>query len=80
MPNTSPIRSQLGAFPGKLVAILLTAVAFAAISTFSVQSKDAPPPVSHDGLHLDPDSDVALLYTKPDAQFSVYSRFKMLDA
>lgn len=80
MPNINPVRSQLGAFPGKLFAILLTAVAFAALSTFSVQSKNAPPPISHDGLHLDPDSDVALLYTKPDAQFAVYSRFKMLEA
>jgi hypothetical protein len=80
MPNANSTRSQHGAaFPGKLVAILLTAVAFAALSTVTVQSKNAPPPVSHDGLHLDPDSDVALLYTKPEVVWTEYSRFKMLE-
>jgi hypothetical protein len=44
-----------------------------------VQSTDAPP-ISHDGLHLEPDSDIALLYVKPNADFSVYKRFLMLDA
>ncbi|MCX2980253.1 DUF3313 family protein [Halieaceae bacterium IMCC14734] len=63
----------------KLTALFITAIAFAAISTLSVQSGDAPE-VSHDGLHLDTDSKVALLYTKPDADFSVYERFLMLDA
>jgi hypothetical protein len=81
MPNTQSQRSQLGAaFPGKLVAILLTAVAYAALSTVSVQSKNAPPEWSHDGLKLDPDSNVALLYTKPEARLEDYSRFRMLEA
>ena len=66
-------------FPGKIIALLLTAIAFAAISTLTVQSTDAPE-ISHDGLHLDSDSDVALLYVKPNADFSVYDQFLMLDA
>ncbi|MEH6590651.1 MAG: DUF3313 family protein [Halioglobus sp.] len=65
--------------PGKILAVLALALAFTGISSLSVVSKDAPE-ISHDGLHLDPDSDVALLYVKPDADFSVYEEFIMLDA
>lgn len=66
--------------PKKIIALLALAVAFAGISSLSVTSKDAPE-VSHDGLHLDPDvTDVALLYVKPDADFSVYTEFLMLEA
>jgi hypothetical protein len=79
MRKTKSANGQMGArTPGKIVALLLTAMAFTALSTLSVQS-NVPPPISHDGLHLDPDSEMALLYTKPEADFSVYSRFKMLD-
>jgi hypothetical protein len=65
--------------PGKILALLALAVAFAGIASLSVQSTDAPE-ISHDGLYLDPDSDVALLYVKPDADFSVYNQFLMLEA
>jgi hypothetical protein len=65
--------------PGKIAALLITALAFTTLSTLTVQS-NVPPPITHDGLHLDPDSKVALLYSKPDADLSVYTRFKMLDA
>ena len=65
--------------PGKILAILALAAAFAGISSLGVQSTDAPQ-ISYDGLHLDPDSDVALLYVKPEADFSVYEEFLMLDA
>ena len=65
--------------PGKILAILALASVFAGIASLSVQSTDAPE-ISHDGLVLDPDSDVALLYVKPDADFSVYEEFLMLDA
>ncbi|MEH6584691.1 MAG: DUF3313 family protein [Halioglobus sp.] len=72
--------SNTGIFtPGRVIALLALAVAFAAISSLSVQSTDAPQ-VSHDGLVLDPDSDVALLYVKPEADFSVYEEFLMLEA
>jgi hypothetical protein len=62
-----------------LLALALLALAFSGISSLSVQSTDAPD-ISHDGLHLDPDSSFALLYVKPDADFSVYTQFLMLDA
>jgi len=65
--------------PGKILALLILALAFAGISSLSVQSVDAPD-ISYDGLHLDPDSKIALLYVKPGADFSVYSQFLMLDA
>lgn len=65
--------------PGKIIALISLAVVFAGINSLRVTSKDAPE-ISHDGLHLDPDSDVALLYVKPDADFSVYEEFIMLDA
>jgi hypothetical protein len=65
--------------PRKILALLALALAFAGISSLSVQSTDAPA-ISHDGLHLDTDSSFALLYVKPDADFSVYTQFLMLDA
>ncbi|MEH6585819.1 MAG: DUF3313 family protein [Halioglobus sp.] len=65
--------------PGKILAVLALALAFAGISSQGVQSTDAPE-ISYDGLHLDPDSDVALMYVKPDADFSVYEEFIMLEA
>ncbi len=65
--------------PGKILALLALALAFAGISSLSVQSVDAPD-ISYDGLHLDPDSKLALLYVGPNADFSVYNQFMMLDA
>ncbi len=66
--------------PRKVFAILALASVFAGISSLSVQSTDAPE-ISHDGLVLDHDSsDVALLYVKPNADFSIYEEFLMLDA
>jgi Protein of unknown function (DUF3313) len=54
---------------------LVAFVLFAA--SFSVQSN--PPEVSFDGLHLESTDKVAILYTKPNADFSVYTKFMMLD-
>jgi len=64
--------------PGKIMALLALALAFAGVSSLSVRSVEAPE-ITHDGLHLDPDSKVALLYLKPDADFSVYNQSMMLD-
>jgi hypothetical protein len=65
--------------PGKIAALLALALVFTGISSLSVRSVEAPE-ISHDGLHLDQSSKMALLYTKPDANFSVYDQFMMLDA
>ncbi len=40
---------------------------------------DEPPEVSHDGLHLAPDTEVAIAYVKPGADFSGYDRVMILD-
>ena len=40
---------------------------------------NATPEVSHDGLHRVEDSIAAIAYIKPDADFSVYDRFTILD-
>jgi len=40
---------------------------------------DDPPQVTYDGLHLVPDSKVALAWVDPDADFSIYKRFAILD-
>ena len=46
----------------------------------SVQAADTEmPEVSHDGLHLVVDSKAAVLYVKPDADFSAYDQFMILD-
>ena len=63
---------------GKLLGLLGLAGLMVAISTLSVQSD--VPEVTHDGLHLEETSDVAYLWVKPDADFSVYNRFVMLEA
>jgi hypothetical protein len=64
----------------KILGLLLLATAVAFIATTPVQS-EKPPATTHDGLVLDEDqNDVAIFYVKPDADFSVYKRFKMLDA
>ncbi|MEH6570956.1 MAG: DUF3313 family protein [Halioglobus sp.] len=71
---------NLGLFtPKKIFALLFLSLLVAGISSLGVNSNDAPE-ISHDGLHLDPDSDVALLYVKPNADFSIYEEFLMLDA
>jgi hypothetical protein len=65
--------------PKKIFALLFLSMLVAGISSLSVNSNDAPE-ISHDGLHLIPESDVALVYVKPNADFSIYEEFLMLDA
>lgn len=62
----------------KLTGLLAAAALLVAVSTFTVQSTDAPP-VSFDGLHLHTGAKVAIAYVKPEADFSVYNEFMMLD-
>ena len=64
---------------GKILGLLAMALTFAAIASLSVNSVEAPD-ISFDGLVLEPDSEIALLYVKPGADFSGYNHFKMLDA
>jgi hypothetical protein len=65
--------------PGKILGLLAMALTFAGIASLSVKSVEAPD-ISFDGLVLEPDSEIALLYVKPGAEFSGYNHFLMLDA
>jgi hypothetical protein len=65
--------------PGKILALLALALAFAGIFSLNVQSVEAPD-TTFDGLQLDPDSKVAILHLKPGVDFSIYEQFLMLDA
>ena len=62
----------------KLIGLLGAAAILVAVSNFTVQSTDAPA-VSFDGLHLEPSTDVSIAYVKPEADFSIYTEFMMLD-
>ena len=57
------------------LALLLSPVSF---SEARAQDGD-PPEVTHDGLKLVPDSKAAMVYVKPDADFSVYDRVMLLE-
>ncbi len=63
----------------KLLGLVAAAALLVAVGSFTVQSTDAPA-VSFDGLHLVPDSKLAIAYVNPEADFSIYSEFMMLDA
>ena len=62
----------------RLLGLFAVAALLVAVSSFTVKSTDAPD-VSFDGLHLKPHSKVAIAYVKPDADFSIYESFMMLD-
>lgn len=57
-----------------LAAFLLT------LSSHAIAKKDEPPEVTEDGLHLVPDSKMALVYVDPEATLVGYQRVMLLDA
>ena len=64
------------------VTLCVLALALASIPTARQNphaAEDKPAEVSHDGLHLRTPSRAAIVYVKPDADFSVYNRFMILD-
>jgi hypothetical protein len=80
MPQSSDTLKQTSIItPARVFCLLLAAAALVAISTYRVESTE-PPEISFDGLHLQEDSNLAIAYEKPEADFSVYKRFVMLDA
>lgn len=80
MQQLNRVRQQTGFLtPSKAMGLLVGAIALAIISTYGVVSDEAPE-VSFDGLHLVDSSKVAIAYVKPDADFSGYNKFLMLDA
>jgi len=58
--------------PFCVVIVMLFAAAF-------VFGSDDPPEVTHDGLHLVPDSKVGVAWVDPDADFSIYKRIGILE-
>ncbi|MFT4615515.1 MAG: hypothetical protein ACI9NT_002669 [Bacteroidia bacterium] len=65
----------MAVFAAACALVVLAAV----FGTHQVNSDDAPE-ISFDGLHLRGDSKAAIAYVKPDADFSGYDSFMMLDA
>jgi hypothetical protein len=63
--------------------IVKAAIGFASVTalafSFSMLQADEAPEVTHDGLHRVPDSKVALAYIDPEADFSGYDSFQILD-
>lgn len=59
----------------KLIVTLFLAMA----ATFALAKTDLPA-VSHDGLHLMPDTKLRAVYMKPGADLSQYDKVKLLDA
>jgi hypothetical protein len=59
----------------KLIVSLLLATA----ATFAIAKADLPA-VSHDGLHLMPDTKLRAVYMKPGADLSQFDKVKLLDA
>ena len=58
---------------------LLVALFLLMSATFAAAKADFPP-VSHDGLHLMPDSKLRAVYMKPGADLSEYDKIALLDA
>jgi hypothetical protein len=57
---------------------ILVFLFLAMVATFAVAKTDFPP-VSHDGLHLMPDTKVRAVYMKPGADLSEYDKIALLD-
>ena len=58
---------------------LIVSFCLAMAATFAFAKADFPA-VSHDGLHLMPDTKLRAVYMKPGADLSQYSKVKLLDA
>ena len=63
----------------KTLAYSLAAV-LCATAASAVAKKEEPPQVTEDGLHLVPDSKLALVYAEPGADLKQYQRIQLLDA
>ena len=66
---------------GVLLGAAVLLGALVAASPVEAKKKDkGPVQVTHDGLHLVPDTEVAAAWVKPGADFSGYERIMILDA
>lgn len=58
---------------------VLVSIGLLAVATFAVAKNDFPA-VSHDGLHLMPDTKLRAVYMKPGADLSEYDKVYLVDA
>lgn len=63
--------------PSKILTVILAAFFFTAAS---LPAGDEPPEISHDGLHLIPDTEAAAVWAKPGLDLSAYGKVMILDA
>lgn len=70
--NESSARTSLMVMAGGMLMLTLAA-------SSALAGEDKPAEVSHDGLHLVPDTKVAAAYVKPDADLGAYGRVMILD-
>jgi hypothetical protein len=76
-PLTSPRKGALIRWPAKALGLLTVGAVLVTFNLQPVQS-DAPE-ISHDGLHLVKEESSTVVYRDPDADFSVYTRYMMLE-
>ena len=62
------------------IANLLLSIALLLFTQQAMATKNELPLVSEDGLHLVPDSKMAIVYAEPGADLAQYQRVKLLDA
>ena len=66
-------------FAAGMAALILVLAAGSAVAA-KEKKAEALAEVTHDGLHLVPDTEVAAAWVKPGADFSGYDRIMLLDA
>jgi len=64
----------------KRIRLLLLALAFLAVTVSAAAKEQELPEVNEDGLHLIPDSKMAIVYADPQADLSAYQKIQLLDA
>lgn len=64
----------------KRIRLLLLALAFLAVTVSAAAKEQEFPEVNEDGLHLIPDSKMAIVYADPQADLSAYQKIQLLDA
>jgi hypothetical protein len=64
----------------KPLSKILVAVLCLSFATMTTAAKNEPPQITEDGLHLVPDSKLALVYADPEADLSWYSKVYLVEA
>lgn len=78
-----PAMTGLRPHPGRALGVAAAAMVILALAgspAASAKQKEKPPEETHDGLRLVPESEAALVYLKPGADFSGYTKVMILEA